>query len=111
MKITNIDSFIEEFRNGRDKWSRTAIELVVREIERLRNETHKLKGRLAASENDLVLFEVSEMLKKTHARVQELEVQLKSKEIVIDSKQKTINDYAQRLLGLEKNKEDAEVTP
>ena len=73
MKITNIDSFIEEFRNGRDKWSRTAIELVVREIERLRNETHKLKGRLAASENDLVLFEVSEMLKKTQARVQELE--------------------------------------
>lgn len=73
MKITNIDSFIEEFRNGRDKWSRTAIELVVREIERLRNETHKLKVRLAASENDLVLFEVSEMLKKTQARVQELE--------------------------------------
>ena len=106
MKITDIDTFIEEFRNGRDIWSRASIELAVREISRLRNENHKLKVRLAASESDLVLFEVSEMLKKTQARVQELEVQLKSKEIVIDSKQKTINDYAQRLLGLEKNKEE-----
>lgn len=73
MKITNIDSFIEEFRNGRDIWSRASIELAVREIERLRKENNKLKVRLAASENDLVLFEVSEMLKKTQARVQELE--------------------------------------
>jgi len=73
MKITNIDSFIEEFRNGRDIWSRTTVELAVREIERLRKENNKLKVRLAASENDLVLFEVSEMLKKTQARVQELE--------------------------------------
>lgn len=75
MKITNIDSFIEEFRNGRDIWSRASIELAVREIERLRKENNKLKVRLAASENDLVLFEVSEMLKKTQARVQELEAE------------------------------------
>ena len=101
MKITNIDIFIEEFRNGRDIFSRTHIELAVREIERLRNENQKLKVRLAASENDVVLFEISEMLKKTQARVQELEIQLKSKEIVIKSKQKTINDYALRLLGLD----------
>lgn len=73
MKIANIDTFVEEFRNGRDIWSRPAIELAVREIERLRKENNKLKLKLAASENDLVLFEVSEMLKKTQARVQELE--------------------------------------
>jgi len=73
MKITNIDTLIEEFRNGRNVWSRTVIELAVREIERLRKENHKLKVRLEASENDLVLIEVNEMLKKTQARVQELE--------------------------------------
>lgn len=73
MKITNIDTFIEEFRNGRDIWSRAAIELAIREIERLRKENNKLKIRLAASENDLVLTEVNEMLKKTQTRVQELE--------------------------------------
>lgn len=65
MKITNIDTFIEEFRNGRDIWSRTAIELVVREIERLRKENH------------LVLMEVNGMLKKTQARKQELEAEIK----------------------------------
>lgn len=100
MKISNIDSFIEEFRNGRDIFSRTSIELAVREIERLRNENHKLKVRLAASESATVLFEVSEMFKKTQARVQELEVQLKSKEIVIESKQKTINEVVKKLIEL-----------
>lgn len=73
MKITNVDSFIEEFRNCRNIWSKASIELVVREIERLRKENHKLATRLAALDSDLVLFEVSEMLKKTQARVQELE--------------------------------------
>lgn len=73
MKITTVDTLIDEFRNGRDIWSRNSVELVVREIERLRKENNKLKLKLAASENDLVLFEVSEMLKKTQARVQELE--------------------------------------
>ena len=43
MKITNIDSFIEEFRNGRDIWSRTTVELAVREIERLRKRVHELE--------------------------------------------------------------------
>jgi len=142
MKITNIDSFIEEFKNGRDIWSRASIELAVREISRLRNENQKLKLRLAASENDLVLIEVNEMLKKTQARVQELEekydlvlsernyaydnlhwareisvdefitksklkkriteleVKLKSKEIVIESKQKTINEVVKKLIEL-----------
>ena len=60
MKITDIYTFIEEFRNGRNVWSRASIELAVREIERLRKENNKLKLKLAASENDLVLFEVSE---------------------------------------------------
>ena len=68
-KNSNIDTFIEEFRNGRNIWSRASIELAVREIERLRKENHKLKMRLEASENHLVLMEVNEMLKKTQARV------------------------------------------
>ena len=42
-------------------------------ISRLRNENHKLIRRLVASESDLVLFEVSEIFKKTQMRVQELE--------------------------------------
>lgn len=44
MKITNIDSFIEEFRNGRDIWSRTTVELAVREIERLRKRIAELEA-------------------------------------------------------------------
>ena len=100
MKITDIDTFIEEFRNGRDIWSRASIELAVREIERLRKENNKLKVRLAASESATVLFEVSEMLKKTQARVQELEVQLKSKDIIINNQQGRLNYYATKdLLG------------
>ena len=43
MKITNIDSFIEEFRNGRDIWSRTTVELAMREIERLRKRIAELE--------------------------------------------------------------------
>ena len=142
MKITDIDSSIEEYGDGKDIWSGTAIERTVREISRLRNENQKLKLRLAASENDLMLIEVNEMLKKTQARVQELEekydlvlsernyaydnlhwareisvdefitksklkkriteleVKLKSKEIVIESKQKTINEFVKKLIEL-----------
>ena len=73
MKITDIDTFIEEFRDGRNVWSRASIELVVREIVRLRKENEKLKVQLAASESATVLHELSEMLKNTQARVQELE--------------------------------------
>lgn len=36
MKITTVDTLIDEFRNGRDIWSRGSVELAVREIERLR---------------------------------------------------------------------------
>lgn len=36
MKITTVDTLIDEFRNGRDIWSRNSVELAVREIERLR---------------------------------------------------------------------------
>lgn len=43
MKITNIDTFIEEFRNGRDLWSRTAVGLAVREIKRLRKRIAELE--------------------------------------------------------------------
>jgi hypothetical protein len=46
MKITNIDTLIEEFRNGRDIWSRTAIELAVREIERQRKYITKLEKQI-----------------------------------------------------------------
>lgn len=68
MKITNIDSFIEEFKNGRNIWSRASIELAVREISRLKNQ------------------------------VQELEVQMKSKDIIIENQQNTIEYYAKKLL-------------
>jgi hypothetical protein len=85
MKISNIDSFIEEFRNGRGIFSRTSIELAVREIVRLRKENNKLKVRLAASENDLVLIEVNEMLKKTQARVQELDKQTEAAGDLLES--------------------------
>lgn len=66
MKITDIDIFIKEFRNGRDIWSRTAIELAVREIERL-------KQRVAIQEDLLRLAEgdkqtISEVLTNTIAR-------------------------------------------
>ena len=44
MKITNIDSFIEEFRNGRNIWSRASIELAVREISRLRKRNEELEA-------------------------------------------------------------------
>lgn len=43
MKITNIDTLIEEFRNGRDVWSRTTVELAVREIERLQARVQELE--------------------------------------------------------------------
>ena len=43
MKITNIDTLIEEFRNGRDIWSRTTVELAVREIERLQSRVQELE--------------------------------------------------------------------
>lgn len=46
MKITDVDTFIEEFRNGRDIWSRTAIELAVREIERQRKYITKLEKQI-----------------------------------------------------------------
>jgi hypothetical protein len=46
MKITNIDTLIEEFRNGRDVWSRTTVELAVREIERLRKRIAELEEAL-----------------------------------------------------------------
>jgi len=75
MKITNIFTFIEEFRNGRDIWTRNHIELAVREIRRLDKENQKLQLRLAASENAIVLTELNEMLKKTQARIAELEAQ------------------------------------
>ncbi|PKN85923.1 MAG: hypothetical protein CVU46_09570 [Chloroflexi bacterium HGW-Chloroflexi-8] len=35
MKIKTVDDAIEEFRNGRNIWSRQTIELFVREISRL----------------------------------------------------------------------------
>ena len=75
MKITNIFTLIEEFRNGRDIWTRSHVELAVREIRRLDKENQKLQLRLAASENDILLREVNEILKKTQSRVQELEAE------------------------------------
>jgi len=73
MKINNIFTLIEEYRNGRDIWTRNHVELAVREIRRLDKENLKLWLRLAASKNDILLREVNEMLKTTQSRVQELE--------------------------------------
>jgi len=73
MKIINIFTLIEEFRNGRDIWTRNHVELAVREIRRLDKENQKLQLRLAASENDILLREVNEMLKKTQSRLQQVE--------------------------------------
>jgi hypothetical protein len=61
MKINTVDTLIEDFKNGREIFSRHSIELAVREILRLRT-------------------------------------QLKSKEIVIESKQEEINKLAEKLL-------------
>ena len=55
MKITNIDTFIEEFRNGRNIWSRASIELAAREIKRLRK-------RIAELEQERRWIPVSERL-------------------------------------------------
>ena len=44
-----------------------------------------LDGRCAALENDLVLLEVSEMLKKTQARVQELDKQTEAAGDLLES--------------------------
>ena len=43
MKINTVDTVIQEFRNGRDIWSRAAIELAVREIKRLRKRIAELE--------------------------------------------------------------------
>lgn len=64
MKITNIDTLIEEFRNGRDIWSRTSVELAVREIVRQRNYIEKLEKQIP----DLNLN-----LAKANLRITELE--------------------------------------
>ena len=62
MKINTVDTMIEGFRNGKKFLYGSSVELLIREIERLRT-------------------------------------QLKSKEIVIESKQEEINKLAEKLLG------------
>ena len=62
MKINTVDTMIEDFRNGKKFLYGSSVELLIREIERLRT-------------------------------------QLKSKEIVIESKQEEINKLAEKLLG------------
>ena len=62
MKIITVDTLIEDFRNGKQFLYGNSVELLIREIERLRT-------------------------------------QLKSKEIIIESKQEEINKLAEKLLG------------
>lgn len=62
MKITDIDSFIEEFRNGRDIFSRTSIELSVREIE-------KQRKRIAELEQERRWISIDERLPNSSERV------------------------------------------
>ena len=52
----------------------------------------------ATNIEDKVLYE----LKRLQARVQELECQLKSKQIVIESKEQTIREFAEKMLDLRK---------
>ena len=73
MKTNTVETIIEDFRSGQNIFRRPSVELLVREISRLQKENEKLKVRLAASENDILLREVNEMLKKTQSRVQELD--------------------------------------
>ena len=61
MKINTVDTMIEDFRNGKKFLYGSSVELLIREIERLRT-------------------------------------QIKSKEIVIESKQEEINKLAKKLL-------------
>ena len=61
MKINTVDTLIEDFRNGKKFLYGSSLELLIREIERLRT-------------------------------------QIKSKEIVIESKQEEINKLAEKLL-------------
>jgi hypothetical protein len=81
-EILNDCSWFAEKHRGKNKQSGAHWSTIIRfpklfdEAVRLQKENNKLKVQLATSENDLVLIEVNEMLKKTQARVQELEEQL-----------------------------------
>ena len=61
MKTNTVETIIDDFRSGQNIFRRPSVELLVREIERLRT-------------------------------------QLKSKEIVIEAKQQTINKLAKKML-------------
>jgi len=63
-------------------------------IKELEQERDYLDTKCAAFENDFVLLDVTEKLKKAEARVQELEIQLKSKDIIINNQQGRLNYYA-----------------
>lgn len=82
------------------EFSNSRINELSKFVSELELEIENLKTRCAAYENDLVLIEVNEMLKNKQARVQELETQLKSKDIIINNQQGRLNYYATKdLLG------------
>ena len=91
MKINTVDTVIECFQNYQNIFRRSSVELLVREISRLRNV-------VAAHENDFVLLDVSDKLVQSQKDIAKLETQLKSKEIVIEAKQQIINKLASKML-------------
>jgi uncharacterized coiled-coil protein SlyX len=81
-ELLNDCAWFADKHRGKNKTSGAHWSTIIRftplfdEAARLQQRVDTLEVRLAASENDLVLIEVNEMLKKTQARVQELEEQL-----------------------------------
>lgn len=74
-KTKTVDDVIEEFRNGRDVWSRNRVELFVREISRLRNHIAELEKQ---SEHwKLQYMGHAESLDFAKMRLEELEEQTK----------------------------------
>ena len=73
MKTNTVETIIEDFRKGQNIFRRPSVELMVCEISRLCKENEKLQLRLAAAENDILLYEVNKILKRTQSDVQELE--------------------------------------
>ena len=78
-ELLNDCAWFAEKHRGKNKQSGAHWSTIIRfaplfdEAVRLQKENNKLKVQLAASESATVLHELSEMLKNTQARVQELE--------------------------------------
>ena len=52
--------------------------------------------------DDALMIDMLDEIQRLQSRVQELECQLKSKQIVIESKEQTIREFAEKMLDLRK---------